>query len=139
MKKLSLALLVPVLFFFNSVSEWSCAQAQVQVLPPPPTPIQDYWPPVLFNHYTTAQLEFMRDNDTLKYRTILYYYTQSFILEPIDCNDCIPFIADQFDINKYEQFRQQSTRYVRVYEKYGFKLTLLSIDELVYKLPIHNP
>lgn len=92
-------------------------------------------------HYTLDELADLQTSDSLKYKSIFYYYTQSFIIEPFDCTDCVnAAVVSSFDVSKYEEFRMPSVRYTRVFDKYGFKLTLLSVDELVYKLPIHqNP
>lgn len=92
---------------------------------------------ILLQHYTTAQLDTIQQNDPVKYAALVYYYTKSFILEPIPCSDCITVDPSLFDITRFERFRKKSTRYVREYDKYGFRLTLLSVDEMLYKLPIH--
>jgi len=94
-------------------------------------------PPALFDHYTPAELLDIQTSDTLKYQTLVYYYGQSFIVEPINCSDCILTELNHFDVSKYEHLRQKSERYTRTFDKYGFRLTLLAIDELTYKLPIH--
>jgi hypothetical protein len=93
---------------------------------------------VILSHYSTTDLAAIQVSDTVKFNTIEYYYTQSFLLETIACSNCIAFDASKFDVSTYERFRKKSERYTRAYDKYGFKLTLLSIDELTYKLPIHN-
>lgn len=93
---------------------------------------------VIVSHYSVYQLEKIRTTDTLKFNTINYYYTQSFIFEPVDCVNCRPINPSDFDITQYEHLRKRSERYTRSFYKYGFKLTLLSMDELTYKLPIHN-
>lgn len=113
------------------------SNAQTQ-LPSPPVTINDYWGPVVLSHYTPVQLAIIKNNDTTKYNTILYYYQQSFIIEPIACSDCILKPLDEVDVSEFEKFRMQSTRFVREYDKYGFRITLLSIDELLYRLPMHN-
>jgi hypothetical protein len=98
-----------------------------------------YTNPVILKHYTTQDLQWMKANDSIKFKTISYYYTQSFIAEKIiSCDGCREFDPFTFDVFDYERFRQKSTRYERIWLKYGFKLTLLSIDELTYKLPIHT-
>jgi hypothetical protein len=97
-------------------------------------------PKALLLHYTPSQLADIQSSDSLKYQTLVYYYGQSFLLETFSCSDCVPLDLSYFDVSKYEKLRKQSTRYSRVFDKHGFKLTLLSVDELVYKLPIHlNP
>lgn len=94
--------------------------------------------PVILSHYTSEELSNIQISDSVKFATIYYYYTESFIVESISCSECVPFDASLFDVSFYERFRKKSERYTRVYEKYGFKLILLSIDELEYTLPIHN-
>lgn len=97
-----------------------------------------YSNPVLLTHYSEAELGQLYLQDSLKYKTIVYYYTQSFIVEPVTCSECRPFDPQKFDVSEYERFRLQSARFTRSFYKYGFKLTLLSVDELEYKLPLHN-
>lgn len=93
--------------------------------------------PAILAHYSMDDLNTIKVHDSVKYQSILYYYTQSFIVEVVDCSDCVPADLNTFDVSKYEAFRKKGERYVRVYDKYGFKLTLLAIDELTYRLPIH--
>lgn len=94
--------------------------------------------PVILSHYTVAELQQYQLNDTAKFNAIVYYYTQSYIVEPFICDVCPPFDPTTFDVSKYEYIRKRSERYTRDFYKYGFKITMLSIDELKYKLPIHN-
>jgi len=94
--------------------------------------------PVILTHYSVADLQLMQAQDSVKFQTVVYYYTRSYIIEKISCTDCIEINISTFDVSEYEKFRKKSERYIRVFDKYGFKLTLLSIDELQYKLPIHN-
>ncbi|MCD6019861.1 MAG: hypothetical protein K0S53_2982 [Bacteroidetes bacterium] len=96
-----------------------------------------YQNPVILNHYSVPELQSLQASDTVKYNSIRYYYTSSFIFEPYACNSCNPIAISDFDVSQYEYLRQKSKRYVRHFSKYGFKLTLLSINELTYKLPIH--
>ncbi len=93
---------------------------------------------VILNHYSVQDLQSLQQNDSTKFKSIIYYYTSSYIFEEKECNDCTPVSAINFDISEYEYLRQKSTRYTKDFWKYGFKLTLLSINELTYKLPIHN-
>ena len=93
--------------------------------------------PVILSHYDSIEIALMQSNDTTKFNTVLYYYTQSFIIDTVVCSDCLPFNVNEFDVSKYEQFREKNTRYIRKYNKQGFQLTLLSMNELLYKLPIH--
>jgi hypothetical protein len=76
--------------------------------------------------------------DTAKYKILKYYYTQSFILENT-CVNCPKRDFDKFDILPFESLRQANTRYIRNYDKYGFKLTLLARSELLYLMPIQQP
>jgi hypothetical protein len=76
--------------------------------------------------------------DSVKYNLLRYYHKQSFILEKIACKDCKQPDFIRFDVSPFETLREQRTRYIRVYEKYGFKLTLLSLSELLYTIPIQN-
>ncbi|MBI3517983.1 MAG: hypothetical protein HY062_01315 [Bacteroidetes bacterium] len=92
---------------------------------------------VILNHYSLQELQSIQQTDTLKFNKIVYYFTKSFIFEAQECLKCDPVTSSTFDVSKYEYLRQKSTRYTRSFGKYGFKLTLLSIDELQYKLPIH--
>lgn len=101
--------------------------------------IDPYSNPVILKHYSVSELQQIESSDSVKFNSIIYYYTQSFFVEKVDCPTCDEEVnLNKFDISKYEYLRKKSERYVRHAEKYGIKLTLLSIDELVYKLPIHN-
>lgn len=93
---------------------------------------------VILKHYSVQDLQAMQQTDTLKFKTICYYYTQSFIFKSIKCNTCPMTTADTFDVSKFEYMRKKDTRFTRHFEKYGYEVTFLSIDELQYKLPIHN-
>ncbi len=93
--------------------------------------------PVILQHYDAQELTSIRQTDSVKFNTIRYYYTQSFTLEEVSCN-CIPPTPATFDVSNYEYLRKKEVRYERHFEKYGFKLTLLSINELQYQLPIHD-
>lgn len=93
--------------------------------------------PVILKHYTVQDLQYLQQYDSLKLKTIVYYYTQSFYFENKECNQCIPVSIYDFDITEYEYLRQKNKTYVRHFEKYGFKLRLIPINELEYKLPIH--
>ncbi len=89
-------------------------------------------------HYDSLELATMQQNDPVKFNSIRYYYTQSFGFEVTECL-CTPPSADTFDISQYEYLRKRHVRVERYFEKYGFKLTLLAINEMTYRLPIHNP
>lgn len=92
----------------------------------------------IWKHYTKDQLIEMQQTDTLKLRTIIYYYSESYILTPIPCTNCVEYNLKKFDVSKVEKYRKKSERFEHDFEKYGVHLTLLSIDELEYKLPIHQ-
>lgn len=83
--------------------------------------------PVILSHYSLTDL---KEISPQKREAIYFYFTQSYILDSIACSECRPFSPETFDVSKFEQFRKQSERYIRTYSKYGFKLTLLSKDEL---------
>jgi hypothetical protein len=100
--------------------------------------IDPYQNPVILIHYSVPELQYYQNNDSLKFKTIRYYYTESFVFESVPCNSCTPKNLADFDVSEYEYLRLKSKRFNRHFEKYGFKLTLLSIDELIYRLPIHN-
>lgn len=96
-----------------------------------------YQNPIILNHYTVQDLQALEQSDTVKFNSINYYYTASYIFEQSSCTECTPLPASSFDVSQYEYLRLKSKRFTRDFWKYGFKLTLLSIDELTYKLPIH--
>ncbi|HTL82722.1 MAG TPA: hypothetical protein VL651_13505 [Bacteroidia bacterium] len=91
--------------------------------------------PVISQHYTNADLQQM---DSTKLKTIIYYYTQSFTVTPIACTDCVPFDSVNFDVSQYEAVRQWNTTYARDYDKYGFRLTLVPIKDMQYRMPIYD-
>lgn len=93
---------------------------------------------VILKHYSVQDLQAMQQADTLKFKTICYYYTQSFSFKSKKCDGCPPVTVDMFDVSEYEYMRKKDKRFTRHFEKYGFEITFLAIDELQYKLPIHN-
>lgn len=125
-------LFLVLVFFGSSIITWAQPDTLLNT-----AKFSPYTSPVLLKHYTAAELHAMETSDTLKFKTIIYYYTQSYIAKPVTCTGCNTFVPDQFDVFEYERFRKKSSRYHRVWTKYGFELTLLSINELKYKLPIH--
>lgn len=128
-------ILLPLLVFFFLVQ---AAYSQTKSALSKQIPVEDpFQNKAILSHYSVAELQSIKDNNIEKFNTIVYYYTESFILEKISCSDCITVDLDEFDVFKFEKFRLKDKRYVREYDKYGAKLTLLSIDELTYKLPIH--
>jgi hypothetical protein len=94
-----------------------------------------YSNPVILSHYSFDKLQSIQAKDSVKFNTIVYYYTKSFIVEKIDCVECISTDLSTFDISKYEYLRKRTERFTRDFPKQGFKITLLSIDEQEYKLP----
>ncbi len=98
-------------------------------------PFQNY---AIRLHYDSLELVSIQQNDPAKFNSILYYYIQSYEFETTDCL-CTPPSADTFDISQYEYLRKKNVRVERYFEKYGFKLTLMAINEMPYRLPIHNP
>lgn len=92
---------------------------------------------VLLKHYSSGELQQIKQYNPQKYNTIVYYYTKSFKVEKITCSDCKEFDPELFDVSEYERFRKKDVEFTRVFYKYGFTLTLLPIAELEYKLPIH--
>jgi hypothetical protein len=101
----------------------------------PVDPFQNY---AIRLHYDSLELATIAQNDSVKFNTIRYYYTQSYLFETTACQ-CTPPSADHFDISEYEYLRKRNVRVERYFEKYGFKLTLFAINELQYRLPIQNP
>jgi hypothetical protein len=94
--------------------------------------------PVILKYYTPAQLTYMEQNDTAELASIIYYFTKSFIVVPIECTDCIPFDSTNFDVTKYEHLRLRDDTYIRTFDKYGFKLILVPINQLPYQYAIHS-
>ncbi|MFZ5552671.1 MAG: hypothetical protein ACOZCO_06120 [Bacteroidota bacterium] len=89
----------------------------------------------LLNHYTEQELLDIKASDPQKFTSIEYYYTQSYQLIPVSCVDCVPADLTTFDVSKYEDLRKKSERFDHTFEKYGFRLVLLSRDELLFKTP----
>lgn len=94
--------------------------------------------PVILSHYTTDELQALAINDSTKLHSIVFYYTQSFIVEPLACVDCLPFDSASFDVTRYEHLRAQDTVYTREFTKYGFRLTLMPVNALPYRYDIHE-
>lgn len=89
----------------------------------------------LLNYYSEADLIDLEKNNPQKYNVIYKYYTSSYLFEKTECSGCIETDAATFDVSAYESFRKKSERVIIVQNKYGFKLTLLAIDELDYTMP----
>lgn len=92
----------------------------------------------LLNHYSEDELNDLKTNNIEKYNTIHYYYTQSYSIETYSCEECLQIDLSTFDISKYEYFRKQSEVAVFDNTKYGIRISLVPIDLLLYKLPIHT-
>lgn len=122
--------------FFLSVSIFLCACLALNAQPSANNLLQN---PVVRLHYDSLELAGMQQSDSVKYNAIRYYYTQSFLYEITGDCSCTPPAASSFDVSHYEYLRKRDVRVERYFEKYGFKLTLLSIQEMPYRLPIHNP
>ncbi len=45
---------------------------------------------VILNHYSAQDLQSLQQNDSTKFKSIIYYYTSSYIFEETECNNCIP-------------------------------------------------
>lgn len=94
--------------------------------------------PVILKYYTPEQLQYFEQNDTTELKSIVYYFTQSFVVTPIQCEECLPFDSLHFDIMQFEYLRLKDEVYTRTFDKYGFKLVLLPVNQLPYVYPIHQ-
>jgi hypothetical protein len=94
--------------------------------------------PVIMKYYTAEQLQYLEQNDTTELKSIIYYFTQSFTVVPIQCDDCVPFDSLNFDIMKFEHLRQKEQTFTRTFDKYGFKLVILPVSQLPYVYAIHQ-
>jgi len=93
--------------------------------------------PVITKYYTAEQLLYMEHNDTAQLAAIIYYYTKSFTVVPVDCYDCLPFDSTTFDVTRFEYLRKTDETYSRSFDKYGFKLVLVPMSEMPYPV-IHG-
>lgn len=94
--------------------------------------------PVILKYYTPDQLQSLGESDSTKLKSIVYYFTQSFIVIPEQCDECLPFDPQNFDILAYEHLRLPDQTYICSFGKYGFKLVLLPVNELPYRYPVHQ-
>lgn len=94
--------------------------------------------PVIMHYYTAEQLQEMYDADSNDFKAMVYYFTLSFRVEPVDCFECLPFDSAMFDVTRYEHLRQQDSVFTREFTKYGFTLTLYPISSLPYEYAIHQ-
>lgn len=88
--------------------------------------------PVILKYYTQEQLTDMQQHDTAQLAAVIYYFTQSFIVVPLQCYDCLPFDSTNFDVTRYEFLRQNEQTYIRSLDKYGFKLILVPYNQMPY-------
>lgn len=95
------------------------------------------FPKILLNYYSIDEINDIKVNDSLKFNTLCYYYTSSFEIEKINCDECMSFDSKDFDINIYEHKRLENENVSIENIKYGFRLTLIAEKDLKYKLPIH--
>jgi hypothetical protein len=115
-----------------------CSMAFAQLSEPASMLNDPFSNPVILSHYSVSELNQIYQSDSLKFKTIEYYYTKSFIVEAISCTECRDFDPSTFDVSLFEYFRIKTQRFERTFNKYGFKLILLSIDELEYKTPVQQ-
>ena len=109
-----------------------CGHGQAQ------TALQASQNPVIMHYYSLQQLQELENTDTAALNSVIYYFTQSFIVEPIQCNDCLPFDSAHFDVAKYEYLRLPDQTFIRTFDKYGFKLILFPVSEMPYYYPIQH-
>jgi hypothetical protein len=89
----------------------------------------------MLNDYTVGQLDEIKTQDPDLYIALEYYYTQSYVIEVIDCEECSPIDPATFNIGQWEYLRKREDYRVFVNPKRGFRLTLTPISKLEYKLP----
>jgi hypothetical protein len=94
--------------------------------------------PVISKYYTAEQLQYLEQHDTTELKSIIYYFTQSFTVIPVQCDDCLPFDSLAFDITKFEHLRLANETYIRTFDKYGFKLILKPVSEMPYYYDIQH-
>lgn len=94
--------------------------------------------PVIMHYYTAEQLQELQAADSNEFKAVVYYFTLSFRVEPVECFDCIPFDSAMFDVTRYEHLRLQDSVYTREFTKYGFRLTLYPVSSLPYEYAIHS-
>jgi len=93
----------------------------------------------LLTHYSQEELDEIETTDALKFNTIVYYYTKSYIVEKIASINATSIDTAAIDVSKFEHLRKEHERAVMTFEKDGFRLILLSLDELKYRLPTQAP
>lgn len=93
----------------------------------------------LKGHYSASEIQQMKSASPEKYTSLDYYYNRSFIIEGSLREGAIfldPYT--DFDVSKVEHLRHTTERISFPYRKSGYTITLLSIEELEYRLPIHE-
>ena len=93
----------------------------------------------LLLNYSEKELMEMSDIESEKFQKISYYYLNSYTIENIQIDEQVPFDINQFDISKYEKFRHKTDVIEKLDFKRGVKISLIPIDSMEYKLPIHEP
>jgi hypothetical protein len=94
------------------------------------------YPKALLNHYSKAEIEEIKNLDSLKLQSLVYYYTSSFIFEKISCEECLPFESENFDVSEYENRRKEEVNFTFSNYKFGFKVTLISKKDMTFKYPL---
>ncbi|MBS1634581.1 MAG: hypothetical protein JST26_01575 [Bacteroidetes bacterium] len=99
--------------------------------------------PSILKHYSASYLDSLRQSDFGKFSYLVIQYTASF---KMDTAGHAPGTFDasyiaNFNIGDYEHNRLYNDRFIRDYDKYGFKLTLMSIREMndLVNFFIRNP
>lgn len=93
--------------------------------------------PRMLHDYTVEQLDEIKTLDPEMYTALTYYYTQSYLLETFDCGECTPIDPATFNIGEWENLRKREDYRVWTNYKRGFKLTLIPMTKMDYKLPVH--
>ena len=93
--------------------------------------------PVILKYFNPQQVENMRLNDTLAYNTLIYVLTESFSLEKLTCTDCSETDLQFIDVMDWEYLRKNNETVTAEFPKYGFKITLVPVEEMKYRLPVH--
>lgn len=91
----------------------------------------------LLVHYSAAELNEMRLSEPDKFKACLYYHTESYNVRELQNGEPLSIDLNTFDITPYERFRHPTETVIKTNWKKGFSIQLISIDQLVYKLPIH--
>lgn len=94
--------------------------------------------PVIMHYYTAEQLQEIAAADTNELNAIVFYFTESFRVDSVECFDCVQSDLSMFDITKFEHLRQQDSVYTREFTKYGFTLTIYPVSALPYEYAIHQ-